>query len=197
MAISDVQICNMALTHLGQSRINNLTDTSEASVLCNLYYETTRDEVLRSHEWNCALWYQSLAALASTDDDYLLGDYEEYDYQFQLPTNPFCLRVLEVSDYPTYPYEVVSGYLLTNLSTVVIKYIRRVEDPTKFDPLLVKAISYRLAAELAIKITNSTKIRDDMLMMYELQLNRAIDLDARESEKPQTEEYNIRDAKDA
>ena len=198
MSVSETEICNMALGKLGAGRISNYAaDTSEKGVICRLYYETVVDEVLRSHEWNCAIWYQSLSQIASDDANYLLTNYDGYSYQFQIPTNPFCLRVLEIPNYPGYDYEVVSGFLLTNLSEVTIKYIRRIENTTKFDTLLVKAIAYRLAAELAVRITNSISVRNDMLQMYERQLTRAIDIDARESENPQTEEYSVRDAKDA
>ena len=198
MSVSKVQICNLALSELGSGRVNDIeTDTSEKAVLCRLYYEPVVEEVLRSHEWNCALWYQSLAEVADTDDDYMLVDYEEYSYQFQLPTAPRCLRVLKIPAYPGAKYEVVSGHLLTNLSTAVIKYIRVLEDTTKFDPLLVRAIAYRLAADMAPRITNATKTRTEMLAIYNMQLTRAIGIDARESEEPQIEEYAIRDAKDS
>jgi len=197
MAISETKICNQALGYLGAGRISNYeTDDSEKAVLCRLYYESMVEEVLRSHEWNCALWYQALAQLDDDDDNYLLDDYEEYAYQYQLPTAPKCLRVIEIPDYPTYPYEIVSGYLLSNLSEVTIKYIRTVEDPTKFDPNLIRAIAYRLAAEIGERVTGSKQSANDMLIKYDLALTRAIDLDGRESEQPQVEEYNIRDAKD-
>ena len=198
MSVSETQICNLALVELGCGLISNIeADTSHKAVLCRLYLEPVIDEVLRSHEWNCAIWYQSLSLIASDDADYLLADYDKYSYQFQIPTNPFCLRVLEIPDYPGYAYEIVSGYLLTNLSAVTIKYIRRIENVTEFDSLLVRAIAYRLAADLATRITNSTKTRSEMLVIYDWQLTRAVDIDARESENPQTEEYSIRDAKDA
>lgn len=198
MSVSEVQICNLALTELGTGLISNYeTDTSEKAVLCRLYFDPVVEEVLRSHEWNCAIWYQSLAEVADTDDDYMLEDYDEYDYQFQLPTAPRCLRVLSIPDYPEYDYKIVSGHLLTNLSEVVIKYIRVLEDTTKFDSLLVRAIAYRLAADMAPRITNSNKTRAEMLAIYNMQLIRAIDIDGQESEKPQVEEYLIRDAKDS
>jgi len=197
MSVSETQICNLALGELGAGRISNIDDeASEKAVLCRLYYDSVVEEVLRSHEWNCAIWYQSLSQIASTDDDYLLADYNEYDYQFQLPTSPLCLRALEIPDYTEYDYEIVSGYLLTNLETVVLKYIRLIEDTARFDPLLVKAIVYRLAADIAPKITNSTKTRTELLVMYDWQLTKAIDIDGRESEKPQVEEFALRDAKD-
>ena len=197
MSVSATQICNMALSELGAGRISNIDDTvNEKAVLCRIYYEPTVDEVLASHEWNCALWYQSLSQVASTDENYLLEHYDGFDYQFRLPTAPLCLRVLEIPDNPTYPYEIVSGYLITDLETVVIKYIRKVEDTAQFDPLLVKAIAYRLAADIAPRITNASRTRDEMLEVYEWQKTRAVDIDGQESEMPQVEEYNIRDAKD-
>jgi len=190
-------ICNMALTPLGDSRIHDIDDdTEESAVLCNLYYDTIVDEVLRSHEWNCALWYQSLAPLSSDDDDYLLDDYEEYEYQYSLPTAPYCLRPLSIPEHEDADYEIVGRYLLCGLETVVLKYITRIEDPAQFDPLLVQAIAYRLSAELAMRIANSKASRDDMLRMYEWQMNRARTIDGLESEEPQTEEYAVRDAKD-
>ena len=197
MSVSKTSICNMALTPLGARRIHDIDDdTDETAVLCNLYYDDTVDEVLRSHTWNCAVWYQSLAELSSDDDDYLLDDYEEFAYQYILPTSPKCLRVVSIPENLDADYEVVGDYLLCNLETVVVKYIKRVTDPTKFDPLLVKAIAYRIAADIAMRRTESKKVRDDMLKLYEWQLNRAETIDGIESEEPQQEEYAIRDAKD-
>ena len=197
MAVSETQICNMALTELGAGKISNyLEDASEKAVNCRLYYEPAVDEVLRSHEWNSAIWYQSLAKVVSTDDNYMLTDYDEWQYQFQLPTDPFCLRPLEIPDYKKYDYEIVGNYLITNLSTVLLKYIRRLTDPTAFGPLLVKAIMYKLAADMAVKITGSEGERANMLVMYNLQLNRAKDINGREAEEPQVETWALRDAKD-
>jgi len=198
MSVSKVQICNLALTELGAGTISNYdTDTSEKAVLCRIYYDLVVSEVLRSHEWNCAIWYQSLAPLASTDEDYLLTDYDKYDYQYQLPTVPLCLRPLEIPEYPTYPYEIASGYLLTDLDTVVLKYIKLIEDTTKFDPLLVRAIAYRLAADIAPRITNARKTRTELLATYDWQITKGVHVDGQESENPQIEEYLIRDAKDS
>jgi hypothetical protein len=197
MAVGKTEICNMALTPLGERRIHDIdSDTDETAVLCRLYYDNIVDEVLRSHPWNCAVWYQSLAQLSSTDDDYLIDGYDNYDYQYILPTNPYCLRVLSIPEHPDENYQIVGRYLLSNLETVVLEYIKRITNPTQFDPLLVSAIAYRLSADLAMRITNSEKTRNDMIRIYEWQLNRAGAIDGIESEAPQVEEYAVRDAKD-
>lgn len=197
MALNKTLICNMAIIPLGCTRIHDIDDDdTEHAVLCRLYYDEIVDEILRAHEWNRAIWYQSLAELSEDDDDYLLDDYEEYNYQYSLPTDPYCLRPLEIPEHRGVDYEIVGRYLLCNLETVVLKYIKRITDPAQFDPLLAKAISYRLAADLALTITNLKTSRDDLLKMFEWQLNRAKTIDGIESEEPQVEEYALRDAKD-
>ena len=50
MGISEVQICNMALSRLGVKRISALTDSGKAATECNLIYAITRDAVLADHD---------------------------------------------------------------------------------------------------------------------------------------------------
>jgi hypothetical protein len=51
---SDVAICNTALNRLGANTITSFTENSKEARLCNAEYEGIRDQVLRSHPWNCA-----------------------------------------------------------------------------------------------------------------------------------------------
>ncbi len=59
---SVVQICNIALSNLGEAKIAALTDENERARQCNLRYEDCRDAVLRSHPWNAAVTRAALAA---------------------------------------------------------------------------------------------------------------------------------------
>ena len=60
-ATSDVQICNMALAHCGLTiLIADLAETSQQGVLCNLFYEPTRDKVLQAIPWPFARKYARL-----------------------------------------------------------------------------------------------------------------------------------------
>lgn len=187
MPVTDVQICNLALQELGANRIINLSETREEAVLCNLFYVPIVEEVLRSHEWNCALWYQSLAPVNSDDAKYLLGSISKWRYQYALPTNPYCLRAVEIPDHPKAKYEVINRYLLCNLTSVTLKYVQRLEDESHFDSLLVRSIAYRLAADLADKITNSRVTRSEMMNQYEWSLKNARAIDGIESEEPETD----------
>lgn len=54
MAADETEICNLALGHLGEAPIDSLEEDTAAGRACALYYEQTRDAVLRSHRWNFA-----------------------------------------------------------------------------------------------------------------------------------------------
>jgi hypothetical protein len=59
---SEVEICNLALSHIKAGTINSMVNTSsEAARKCALYFGPARDAVLRDHQWNFAQKIRSLA----------------------------------------------------------------------------------------------------------------------------------------
>ena len=58
--MDEVTICNLALARLGDSRIVTFADAKPEAEYCALFYEATRDEVLRAHPWNFATKLVSL-----------------------------------------------------------------------------------------------------------------------------------------
>jgi len=172
MAISVTKICNMALSKVGANRITSLEDGNKNAILCNEFYESTVDEVLRMHPWNCAIHRATLAALADAPD---FG----YAYQYTLPTTPYCLRVLQM-EYLDYEFKIEGRVLLTNEGTCNIIYIKRITDPTKFDSLLVEAIATRLATKLAYPITQSKTLTEQLAEEFKLVLSAARTADSQE-----------------
>jgi len=171
MAISATKICNLALMKLGANRITSFDDGTKNSQLCSEFYDSTVDEVLRMHPWNCAIERAELAVLAATPE---FG----YDYQFTLPTSPYCLRVLTMKD--DYPFRVEGRKLLTDQDTCKITYIRRIVNPTEFDAILVKALSSRLAMELAYPVTQSKTLKEQIAEEFKIILREAKSTDAQE-----------------
>ena len=84
---SVVDLCNRALDLLGAANITSLTENSKEARLCNGNFDDVRDAVLRSHPWNIAI---TRRALARDTDTPAFG----FSFQYSLPTDPFCLRVL-------------------------------------------------------------------------------------------------------
>lgn len=171
---SAVDICNSALNNIGASNIIALTEDSRSGRLCNQRYEFVRDAVFRSHPWNCLI---KRATLAQDSD----APAWEYAYSYQLPTDPYCLRILEVEGEKDGVEYVIEGRkLLTDEGTVKIRYIARVTDPNEYDVLLTEAIAAALAADLAYPIANSIGLQQNMYSVYQAKLSEARFIDATE-----------------
>ena len=195
---SVVDLCNRALDLLGAANITALTAHSKAARLCNGNFDDVRDAVLRPHPWNIAITRKALPADSSTP---AFG----FSFQFSLPTDPFCLRVLSFwnsnvnNDVAAYDsnvmFKIEGRKVLSNEDTCNIIYIGRVTDTELYDSLLNKAISARLAAEIAYNITGSNSVASNMLTIYEARLKEAKGVDSMEGfpEQPQADDFtNIR-----
>lgn len=181
---SEVDICNIALNTLGASNIISLTEDSKAGRLCNQRYQTARDTVFRAHPWNCLI---KRVELAQDSDTPAFG----FSYQYTLPADPYCLRVITLwtagtsSDEAAYDdggtmFKIEGRKLLTNQSTAKIIYIARVTDPNEYDALLIEAIAARLSAELCYSITGSAALLAPMIAAYDSKLREARFVDATE-----------------
>lgn len=198
---STVDIANFALNIIGASNISSLDENSKPARLVNQRYEAARDFVFRSHPWNCLI---RRAELAQEVDTPAFG----YAKQYALPTDPFCLRVLEFSNgslsYPQDnmlsntggPVFVIEGRkLLTDAGTARIKYIARVTDPNEYDAGLTEALAAFLASELAYAITGSTSVVQIATALYSEKLREARFVDATEGAPQKLEASDFIDAR--
>ena len=174
---TEVSICSNALRRLGDDPITSLTDDTERARLCNAFYADARDACLRSHPWNFAITRASLTQLSSTP---AYG----FDYQYALPTNPYCLRVLSM-EFEDYIFKVENlategRVLLTNEDTAKILYIAKITDTALFDSMFVDALTAKLAANLAYPVTNSVTLQTQMVKIYEGKMSEARSIDGQE-----------------
>ena len=84
---SVVEICNRALSNIGNSRsINSLTEASKEAGECSLHFEACRDAVLSDFDWNFATKRVALADTSNPPPD--------WEYAYQYPSD--CLRITEI-----------------------------------------------------------------------------------------------------
>lgn len=169
---SVIEICNKALSLLGQKDIVSFDDDSPEAFACRLHWPLLRDEVLRGHNWNCVTGRARLNRLVDAPAF-------EFKYQYQLPAN--CLFVTQVS--PEAEYEIEGRKLLTDAATVDIKFITAEEDSTVYDPQLSAAFSYLLAGELAPQMTSSNSESERLLKIGSDKLSDAKGSDGLEGRK--------------
>ena len=158
---SKVQICNIALAKLGVDSITSLSDNTDQAKKCNLLYDDIAIEVMSEGVWSSTV---SRVELARTTNTPVFG----YSYEFQLPTNPRYLRVLSINeeDPGIYDYAIEGDKLLTNVSTMKIKYQGEITDTESYGVWLRRSIQYRLAAELAYPLTGDSRMAQGLMEQY-------------------------------
>lgn len=175
--MSEVSICNAALSKLGAEPLLALTDNNNRGRTMNGRYATVRDAELRRRRWRFAIKRVSIAALAATPDS-------DYSYQYQLP-NDF-LRLIPGGDIVSTPdmsdyrsgesalYSIEGRRILTDMgSPLAIRYIGRITDTAIFDSAFTEALASRLAYECCKKITGNDAEKERCLEDYKIAISEA------------------------
>ncbi len=173
-----VAICNSALIRLGAARITQLTDASKNAQVCNAQYELSRDEVLNEYEWRDAKKRATLAADSTAPD---FG----WDYRYALPNGLIRLLSVQVGGLDI-DHVVEGGYILCDEGDGIdIAYLKQIVNPAEFhNPILVKAIVLRLAADICYGITQSKTLGEQVLVEYADVLKEAKSKDALQDSVP-------------
>jgi len=207
---SAVDICNLALGHLGDDATVSSIDPPEGSAQaehCARFYPIARDTALEAFAWNFATTRKVLAELDSP--------WSTWAYCYGLPSD--CIRALSVLP-PDAPHDYTAALpprdvwgspsfypqgggalyvpqeyaietneatdqtvLYTNQADAVLRYVRRVEDTTRFSPLFTDALARLLASYLAgpvIKGTEGVNVARAQLQAYSTLLGQATVSDA-------------------
>lgn len=161
--MTQLELCNVALSHLGEARIDALSDDTARARACALHYQPVLKEVLRSHRWNFAVARDEIDADPT-------GPAFGWGYQYSLPED--CLRVLEVNDseagdWISDEWTIEGRKLLTNAATLRLVYIRDLDDEALTDPLFAQAFGLKLAVALTESIRGSTGKTGELLQVYQ------------------------------
>ena len=161
------EICNMALGRIGAKRINDYNDASDelaTAIQCRLHYEQTRDALIRSHWWRMARGRATLSQNAAYTAD---ATTFEWTYAYDLPVDFLAMRSIwedaGYGDVPQqYPYSPEGKQILSNETTMKIRYIKKVTDPTKFDPLFIEVLVLQLAIKMVMPLSQDKVLRREL-----------------------------------
>lgn len=170
---SDVSICSAALSLLGDKPIASLTEPNRtAATLCANIYPLAREDVLRSHPWNCLGARVILSPLSAAPPF-------EWGYQFTKPGD--LLRVITVGyDGQPEEYRFEGGLILARSSVLRLHYLANKAEGF-WDSMLVDVMVKRMAKDLAYPITKSASLAEGMAQNYEIALRRAKSVDGQEN----------------
>lgn len=151
---SAVDICNLALSHLGDAATVASIAPPEQSVqaeACAKFYPIARDQLLEMHAWRFAVRRVALPELSTNPVD-------SWRFAYELPSavvRPLAVLMPEsTDDTDTQDYAVESlddgtQVVYTNVEAATLRYIARITDSTRFTPGFVTALSWLLASYLA------------------------------------------------
>lgn len=171
MATSKTQICNLALSKIGEERIQDIDESgSENARVCKLHYEGALRSLLRMAPWGFAT---TRAQLTRSTTAPAFG----WSYQFPLPTN--YIQVLEANDVDLSLYEpedfvIEDGHVLSDATTCKIRYVYFNDNAATFPEDFVEALSCWLGSKIAVPLTGNPGLKGQLLEEFEaLQKPRA------------------------
>jgi len=186
---SEVEICNLALGNIGNSRsINSLTEKSKEADICNLYYADCRDSVLSDFAWNFATKRVALADAGTPPPD--------WQYAYAYPTD--CVRIIGIMvsgiRNPTaalrVQYEVGANtdgtgrMIFTDEPSAWLKYVSRITDVNMYDNIFIEALAWRLAAAISMSLAGNADLGNNCLTMYRNVILSAGSHSMNESQEP-------------
>lgn len=186
MALTDIQICNMALGHIGHTKfIADLAERSNEASVCNLYYEQARDMTLEAYPWPEATKYGALGLVEEEPND-------DWDYAYQVPSDCLAARriVTSLGRQDPNPPPFLTGYaasgrlLYTDEAEATLEYTVRLEDPALFRPMLGEAISWYLAFLIAPGLAKQKGVADGCFKVWQMAIDRAQASAANEGQAP-------------
>ena len=183
---SYVDICNLALAHLGDEATVSAISPPDGSVQaahCARFYVMARNIVLESHPWRFATFR---AALQPRTDEPPTA----WTYAYALPN--LCLRPLRVlapestddnegEEFKVETAEDGSQILYTNVEEATVVFIKEIVTPAYFSPLFTEAYARLLASFLAgpiLKGATGIKVSAEQYKFYDTILKRAQAADA-------------------
>jgi hypothetical protein len=162
--ISEVSICNQALSWVGADMLSSLDEPGATAQWCKNNYDFIRDAVLEERMWT----------FATARDSSTSGDKDEWGQKFKhrLPEEWLAVyRVFEDSEGKRPAKWVREGqYVLSDCATVYLWGLQRIVDTNKFTNLFVQAVAARMAAEMAIPFTENRQLQADLWGLYQQKL---------------------------
>lgn len=184
MATTRIQVCNIALAHLGVSKqIGSITERSAEATAMALFYDDAVDEFFRDYDFPFSGKKRAFALVTEKGDDDHADD--NYSYSYRYPAD--CLKVRRVdsevrTDYrkSRWSYDLRNDdqgvLILTDKESAVFEFTStEARNPARWHFDIAMAIAYRLAAYTAPILTKGDpfKIGQVSMSFFRMANNKA------------------------
>lgn len=162
---SQAQIATIACLDVGGQAISDIDNETqkEASIIRDIW-DISRDELLAAHEWGFAKKYKALALDATfteVDDD--------WDYIYVLPSD-FIKLLANMNDFD---HVIRENRLYCDTEDLIIGYIARIEDTSKYPVWFVNALIAKLRTRLYIPLAKKASKAIEWYQLFVIELEKA------------------------
>lgn len=176
MALTKLDIANMALEFLGQGRISSLAENSNAARTMNFWWEKSVNEALSRSAWSFARKQKALSLITNDRSD-------AWAYRYDMPSDSLSFKGLmdptgAQGPVITTAYLIDSGSIYANIDGAYARYIWANYDPASWIVQFSRAAAYFLARDSAVGITKKFTLADKLEQKAEAWLAKAIESDA-------------------
>lgn len=161
-----VKLCNRALIRLKKSVISSLDDTAQTAVYCNQVFDEIVEKVLAEGDWSHARKRLELGSSGTP----AFG----WDYAHTLPTDFVSLIEVNETKPGLIPHSIENGEILSDNSTMKIKYTYFHNNPSKWSAHYKEAFVAALALELAYLFRADKVLLQALSSEYDKQLMKGL-----------------------
>jgi hypothetical protein len=187
--LSEVSICNQALGYLGANPITSFADQSTTAELCRNNYPYIRDAVLEECMWSFA----TVRATSTTADRDDWGQAYKHAVPLDWLKVLRCYTNVSSND----PSEWIQScgwrregrFILAEDDNLYMLGVKRVTDTGMFNSMFVQALATRLAAEMAVPITENLKMYETYWILYN---KKIMDAESRDGAEARSERIRAR-----
>jgi len=171
--LTKIDICNISLGLIGTNPINSFEEPSKESIICKQYYDNCKNKLLARFNWSFARKIASLNIISS--DEYITLK-DRYKNIFQLPSD--LINIIQIFESESISFIVMGDKLLTSADTITILYLSAEDNTSLYSPLFIDTLTYTLAADIAMNITDTYQLSANLKILAEEKLKLAISIDA-------------------
>lgn len=173
-------IANLAMQKLGEEdQLTSLDEDRTAARAMRVVWDSMRRMVLRRGKFNFSIRRRELAAQAIISPTWS----SPYPYSNRFPMAANFLRLIEIIE----PAAIVANYKLEGGAVLAdtdgpvwVRVVEDIADTTQWDDLFVEAFAFRLAFQVADRITGDRGRKADCWAGYSKAISLAAGVDAKE-----------------
>jgi hypothetical protein len=176
-----LQVCNMALAHLGVGKeiVDFDTDRTSEAAACRLFYDHAIDELFRDFAWPNA---KKTVELQLVEEDPNVDWAYAYRYPddaariHRIPNGASRIETRDTRIAYQVGYDSTGARLIyTDEPDATLEYTMKLDDPTIFPSDVVSAFAFLLAGYIAPRVTGGDqfKLGERAIGLYNWSINKA------------------------